>query len=156
MCFEQGVRHFPGTLRGTKRVQVAGTDLRRHYHFTHDRLERNQNFIGLEKPANSAHRLILKVADKVDGVFMRVALVVSQLDDACDDEADFSELERKIDQAEPRAQDLFQQLLDSIHESDKDRSAQTFAFVPKLLGNKHGMRMCRLQNRGSKDCVLTD
>jgi hypothetical protein len=72
---------------------------------------------------------------------MLVALVVNQLDDACDDEVDFSELERKSDQAEPRVQDLFQQLLDSVHESDKNRSAQTFAFVLKLLGNKHGVRM---------------
>jgi hypothetical protein len=131
------LEHFDGP-RGFKLQELTYDDI---YNFTRDKLERNPNFIELEKPADGAHRLISKVADKADGVFMWVALVVNQLDDACDDEVDFSELERKIDRAEPRVQDLFRQLLDSIHESDKDRSAQTFAFVLKLLGNKHGMRM---------------
>lgn len=124
--------------RGFKLQELTYDDI---YEFTREKLELNQNFVELEKPLNGGHRLISKVANKADGVFMWVSLVVNQLDSACDDGFDFSQLEDQIDCNEKEVQDLFRQLLDSIKDSDKDRSAQTFAFILMLLENNHGMRM---------------
>ncbi|KAF1949869.1 hypothetical protein CC80DRAFT_598621 [Byssothecium circinans] len=129
--------HFNGP-RGFRLQDLTYDDI---YNFIHDKLERNETFMALEKPADGPHRLISKVADRADGVFMWVSLVVNLLDEACDDGDDFSELERRVEGTQPLVQDLFRQLLDSIHESDRDRSAQTFAVVLKCLENKYGMRM---------------
>jgi hypothetical protein len=129
--------HFNGP-RGFRLQDFTYDDI---YNFIQNKLERNEAFMALGKPADGPHRLFSKVANRADGVFMWVSLVVNLLNEACDDGDDFSELERRVEETEPLVQNLFQQLLDSIPESDRDQSAQTFAIVLNCLENEHGLRM---------------
>ncbi|EAU30969.1 predicted protein [Aspergillus terreus NIH2624] len=134
-------RVFVENLEGPRGFKLQDLTYDDIYHFIDAKLKCNQNFIELEMPEGGRTSLISKVAARADGVFLWVSLVVNLLDDACDDGDDFSELERKIECTQPRVEDLFRQLFDSIHNSDRNRSAQSFAVVLKLLENPHGMRM---------------
>lgn len=134
-------RVFVESLEGPRGFKLQDLTYDDIYHFIDAKLKCNQNFIELEVPEGGRKSLISKVAARADGVFLWVSLVVNLLDDACDDGDDFSELERKIECTQPRVEDLFRQLFDSIHNSDRNRSAQSFAVVLKLLENPHGMRM---------------
>lgn len=113
--------------------------------FVREKLESNENFLALEKPEGGGAKLISQVTERSSGVFLWVALVVKLLDDACDDGDTFAELQRKADLTPSEVEDLFQQLFDSIHKSDRDQSAQSFAIVLRLLENKYGLRMSLLR-----------
>ncbi|KAJ4079283.1 hypothetical protein NW760_015227 [Fusarium oxysporum] len=132
---------FLENFKGPKSFELQKLTYDDIYNFVHDKLQRNQNFLELAKPPDGTERLISKVTNRADGVFLWVSLVVNLLDDACDGGANFSELEDKIEWTPREVEDLFRQLFDSIHESDRDQSAQTFAIALKLLQNEHGMRM---------------
>ena len=110
-----------------------------------DTLEGNKNFLALKKPQGGGAALISQVTERSSGVFLWVALVVKLLDDACDAGDTFAELQRKIDSTPSEIEDLFQQLYDSIHKSDRDQSAQTFAIILRLLQNKSGTQMSLLR-----------
>ncbi|KAI1746617.1 hypothetical protein F4782DRAFT_42973 [Xylaria castorea] len=113
--------------------------------FVRKRLENNQNFLALKKPEVEGDSLISQVARCASGVFLWVALVVQMLDDACDHEDTFAELQRKLDFTPPEIEDLFQQLFDSIHMSDRDQSAQTFAIILRLLERQSDHRLSLLR-----------
>ncbi|KAI0884206.1 uncharacterized protein GGS22DRAFT_194786 [Annulohypoxylon maeteangense] len=115
------------------------------YKYVKEKLESNPNFLEMDKPENGASHLISEIVQKADGVFLWVALVVKLVDDACDEEDSFQDLQRKIDFLPPEIRDLFDQLFSSIHESVRDESAQTFAIALKLLNNRRGMRLSLLR-----------
>ncbi|KAI1215199.1 uncharacterized protein F4807DRAFT_25603 [Annulohypoxylon truncatum] len=133
--------HFSET-QGLRLQSLTSEDI---YKYVQEKLESNRNFREMKNPQGDADRLITKVTRKAEGVFLWVALVVKLLDDACDDEDSFEELEQKIDLLPPELKGLFDELFSSIHESDRDKSAQTFAIALKLLKNKHGMRFSLLR-----------
>lgn len=97
------LEHFKGP-RSFELQELTYDDI---YNFIRNKLEHNQNFLELEKPPDGTEGLILKVANRADGVFLWVSLVVNSLDDACDGGADLSELERKIEWTPLRVKDLF-------------------------------------------------
>jgi len=109
--------------------------------YVKERLEANQNFVDMKKPQGGADKLVGQVTQRASGVFLWVALVVKLLDDACDDDDTYEELQRKVEQTQPEIEKLFRQLFDSIHESDRDQSAQTIAVVLKGLAGQWGLRL---------------
>ncbi|KAI0451741.1 hypothetical protein F5B21DRAFT_485965 [Xylaria acuta] len=106
--------------------------------FVREKLEKNQRFLALEKPEGKAGDLVSRVVERASGVFLWVALVVQMLDDACDHLDTFAELQRKLEFTPPEIEDLFQQLFDSIHISDRDQSAQAFEIILRLLAYESG------------------
>ncbi|SPO07018.1 uncharacterized protein DNG_09712 [Cephalotrichum gorgonifer] len=126
--FDVFLESFKGPC-GLKLQDLTRDDMEK---VTRDTLERNSDFQALEKPENGTEHLISLVLNKANGVFLWVSLVVSLLDQSCDDGDTFSELERKVHALHPEIKKLFRQLLDSVHESDRARSAQTFAIVLEL------------------------
>jgi hypothetical protein len=135
--FDVFLDHFSGP-QGLKLQDLTYDDI---HQFVREKLEGNEKFLNLEKPKNGGEELISQVTDRADGVFLWVALVVKLLDDACDDEDQFSDLQRKVESTPQEVKDLFQQLFDSIRESDRDQSAQIFAIVLRLLESKWGLRL---------------
>ncbi|KAI1097324.1 hypothetical protein F4804DRAFT_178965 [Jackrogersella minutella] len=133
--------HF-SEIQGLRLQDLTADDIHR---YVKEKLESNPNFLDMEKPDDGANQLISQVSEKADGVFLWVALVVKLLDDACDEEDSFEDLERKIKFLPPEIRDLFDNLFNSIHESDRDQSAQTFAVVLKLASFKSGIRLSLLR-----------
>ncbi|KAI1411798.1 hypothetical protein F5Y13DRAFT_200449 [Hypoxylon sp. FL1857] len=129
--------HFDG-IQSLKLQDLTADDIHR---YVKAKLGENPNFQRLTKPYDGEERLISRVEEMANGVFLWVSLVVKLLDDACDDEDTFEELERKIEFLPCEVEDLFRQLFNSIHESDKDQSAQTFAIALKLLANGRGLQL---------------
>ncbi|KAI2463809.1 hypothetical protein F4781DRAFT_104149 [Annulohypoxylon bovei var. microspora] len=133
--------HFSET-QGLRLQDLTADDI---YKYVREKLMSNPNFLEMEKPEDGANKLISEVTHRADGVFLWVALVVKLLDDACDDGDNFLDLKQKIDFLPPEIRGLFDQLFDSIRQSDRDESAQTFAVVLKLLKNTRGMRLSLLR-----------
>ncbi|KAI1458952.1 hypothetical protein F4805DRAFT_456345 [Annulohypoxylon moriforme] len=136
-------------VQGLRLQDLTSDDI---YRFVKEKLESNPNFLEMEKPEDGVNKLVSEVVQKSNGVFLWVALVVKLLDDACDDEDNFQGLERKIDFLPPEVRDLFDELFNSIHESDRDESAQTFTIALKLLKNERGMRLSLLRYSLLDDC----
>lgn len=135
------LEHF-SAVQGLRLQALTADDIHK---YVKERLESNPNFLDMEKPGDGINKLISEITQKADGVFLWVALVVKVLDDACDEEDSFQGLVQKINFLPPEVWDLFDELFNSIHESDRIESAQTFAVALKMLQNRHGMRLSLLR-----------
>lgn len=134
------LEHF-SAVQGLRLQDLTADDIHK---YVKERLESNSDFLDMEKPEDGINKLISEVTQKADGVFLWVALVVKVLDDACDEDS-FQGLLQKINFLPPEVWDLFDELFNSIHESDRIESAQTFAVALKMLQNRHGMRLSLLR-----------
>jgi len=99
-----------------------------------DALQDHMHFLTIQKDPKKRRDFLQSIIYKAEGVFLWVALVVALIKRALLSKCRFSELERKVETAQPELKPLLRQLFDAIHPSDLIQSYRTFALVKEMGG----------------------
>ena len=101
-----------------------------------DALQDHKHFLAIQKDPYKRKNFLQSIIYKAEGVFLWVTLVVALIKRALLSKCRFSELERKVETAQPELKPLFRQLFDEIHPSDLMQSYRTFAVVKEMGDRK--------------------